>query len=91
MFVQALADSAVYFMDLARVKGIVRADVAVACDAPFFFAAIPGPEQFVAVHPMLIVTLIFGQIVAMLVLVRLFASKSPAPPSVAAQRPAHSL
>jgi len=35
----------------------------------FFFAGIPGPEQFLAGHPLLIVTLIFGQIVTMLILV----------------------
>jgi len=44
----------------------------------FFFAGIPGPEQLLAGHPILIVTLIFVQIVTMLVLVRLFSSKPPA-------------
>jgi membrane-bound metal-dependent hydrolase YbcI (DUF457 family) len=47
-------------------------------DLSFFFAGIPGPEQFLAGHPMLIVTVIFGQIIAMLVLVGLFASKQSA-------------
>ena len=41
----------------------------------FFFARIPGPEQFLAGRPMLVVTLVFGQIVTMLVLVGLFSSK----------------
>jgi membrane-bound metal-dependent hydrolase YbcI (DUF457 family) len=41
----------------------------------FFFAAVPGPEQFLGGHPMLIVTLIFGQIVTMLVLVGVFSSE----------------
>jgi hypothetical protein len=56
----------------------------------FFFASIPGPEQFLAGHPMLIVTLIFGQIVTMLVLVGLFSSKPtelPTMPAQAAPRP----
>lgn len=55
----------------------------------FFFAGIPGPEQFLAERPMLIVTLIFAQIVTMLVLVRLFSSESMAlraPAHAAAQR-----
>jgi hypothetical protein len=33
----------------------------------FFFAGIPGPEQFLAGHPMLVVTVVFCQIVTMLV------------------------
>jgi hypothetical protein len=45
-------------------------------DISFFFAGIPGPEQFLAGRPMFIVTLIFGQIVTMLVLVGLFSSQS---------------
>ena len=53
-------------------------------DISFFFAGIPGPEQFLAGHPMLVVTLIFGQIVTMLVLVGLFSAK-PALSDVPAQ------
>lgn len=41
----------------------------------FFFAGISGPEQLLAGRPMLVVTLIFVQIVTMLVLVGLFSSK----------------
>ena len=50
-----------------------------------FFAGIPGPEQLLAGHPMLIVTLIFGQVVAMLVLVGLFSTPGPALRNVSAQ------
>ena len=35
----------------------------------FFFASIPGPEQILAGHPMLVVTVVFAQIVTMLILV----------------------
>ena len=48
----------------------------------FFFAGIAGPEQFLAGRPMLIVTLIFGQIVTMLVLVGVFSARPAARPSV---------
>lgn len=51
----------------------------------FFFAGIPGPEQFLGGHPIVLVTLIFAQIVTMLVLVGLFSSRPTALPSV----PAH--
>jgi membrane-bound metal-dependent hydrolase YbcI (DUF457 family) len=44
-------------------------------DLSFFFPGIPGPEQFLAGRPMLVVTLILGQIVTMLVLVGLFSPK----------------
>jgi hypothetical protein len=44
----------------------------------FFFAGIAGPEQFLAGHPMLVVTAIFGQIVTMLVLVGILSSRPPA-------------
>lgn len=47
-------------------------------DVSFFFAAIPGPEQFLAGHPTLVVSLIFAQIAVMLVLVGLFSTK-PSP------------
>ena len=42
----------------------------------FFFARIPGPEQLLAGHPMLVVTVVLGQIVTMLVLVGLFSLPS---------------
>jgi membrane-bound metal-dependent hydrolase YbcI (DUF457 family) len=42
----------------------------------FFFAGIAGPEQFLAGRPMVVVTLVFAQIVTMLVLVGLFSSRS---------------
>lgn len=48
----------------------------------FFFAGIAGPEQFLGGHPIILVTLIFAQIVTMLVLVGLFSSKPTALPSV---------
>jgi membrane-bound metal-dependent hydrolase YbcI (DUF457 family) len=45
-------------------------------------AAIPGPEEYLAGHPMLVVTFIFVQIVVTLVLVRVLAHpKTPAQPS----------
>jgi membrane-bound metal-dependent hydrolase YbcI (DUF457 family) len=43
-------------------------------DISFFFAGIPGPEQFLGGRPMLVVTLILGQIVTMLVLVGRFSA-----------------
>jgi membrane-bound metal-dependent hydrolase YbcI (DUF457 family) len=43
----------------------------------FFFASIPGPEQFLAGRPLLVVTLVFAQIVTMLVLVGIFSSRPP--------------
>ena len=46
----------------------------------FFFAGIPGPEQFLAGHPMLVVTVVFAQIVTMLVLIGLFSAKADAQP-----------
>jgi membrane-bound metal-dependent hydrolase YbcI (DUF457 family) len=39
----------------------------------FFFAGVAGPEQLLAGHPMLIVTVIFVQIVTMLILVGLLS------------------
>lgn len=42
----------------------------------FFFASIAGPEQYLAGRPLLLVTLIFFQIIVMLVLVGVFASRS---------------
>jgi hypothetical protein len=41
-----------------------------------FFAAIPGPEEYLAGHPLVIVTFILGQIVTMLVLVGMFSSSN---------------
>ena len=52
-------------------------------DISFFFAGIPGPEQFLAGHPMLIVTLILGQIVTMSLLVGLYSSKPATAPALA--------
>ncbi len=40
-----------------------------------FSAAIPGPEQYLAGHPLAVVTLVFVQIVAMLALVGVFATR----------------
>lgn len=51
----------------------------------FFFAGIAGPEQFLAGRSMLVVTVVFGQIVTMLVMLGMFSSKPAALPSV----PAH--
>jgi membrane-bound metal-dependent hydrolase YbcI (DUF457 family) len=48
----------------------------------FFFAGIEGPEQFLAGLPMLVVTVVFAQIVAMLVLVGMFSSRPAALSSV---------
>lgn len=42
----------------------------------FFFAGIAGPEQLLAGHPTLVVTVVLVQIVTMLVLVGVFASRS---------------
>ncbi|HEY1305133.1 MAG TPA: hypothetical protein VGF24_16365 [Vicinamibacterales bacterium] len=42
----------------------------------FFFDSIPGPEQLLAGRPLLVVTVIFIQIVTMLVLVGVFSSRS---------------
>jgi hypothetical protein len=50
----------------------------------FFFAGIAGPEQFLAGHPMFVVTAIFGQIIIMLVLVGLLSSRPPARATVQA-------
>jgi hypothetical protein len=44
----------------------------------FFFAGIAGPEQFLAGRPMLVVTVVFAQIVTMLVVVGIFSSGSSA-------------
>jgi len=48
--------------------------VANAANASFFFASIPGPEQYVAGRPLLLVTLILAQIVTTLVLVGLLST-----------------
>ena len=42
----------------------------------FFFDSIPGPEQLLAGRPLLVVTLIFIQIVTMLVLIGVFSKTS---------------
>ncbi len=41
----------------------------------FFFAGIAGPEQFLAGHPMRVVTVVFAQIVTMLIVVGMFSSR----------------
>ena len=46
----------------------------------FFFAGVPGPEQLLAGHPMLVVTVVFVQIVTMLVLIGLISSKAATTP-----------
>ena len=43
-----------------------------------FSAAIPGPEQYLAGRPLLIVTFVFAQIVIMLMLVGMLAKRKPA-------------
>jgi membrane-bound metal-dependent hydrolase YbcI (DUF457 family) len=48
-------------------------------NASFFFAGIPGPEQFLAGRPMLVVTVVFVQIITMLVLVGIMSSSNPGP------------
>ena len=45
----------------------------------FFFAGIAGPEQFLAGHPMRVVTVVFAQVVTMLTLVGMFSSGATAP------------
>jgi hypothetical protein len=41
-----------------------------------FSAAIPGPEQYLAGHPLMVVTLVFVQIVATLLLVGALATRT---------------
>jgi hypothetical protein len=53
----------------------------------FFFAGIAGPEEYLAGHPLLIVTLIFVQIVVTLMLVGLFSSKPSKLPNQEKRRP----
>jgi hypothetical protein len=50
----------------------------------FFFTGIAGPEQFLAGHPMLVVTVVFVQIVTMLVLVGILSSRPSARSSLEA-------
>ena len=49
----------------------------------FFSAAVPGPEQYLAGRPLLIVTLILAQIVVTLVLVGILARRPDLQPSAA--------
>ena len=49
----------------------------------FFFAGIAGPEELLAGHPLLVVTVVFVQIVTMLVLVGMMSSKPAALPEAA--------
>jgi len=44
-----------------------------------FSAAIPGPEQFLAGHPLAVVTLVLAQIVTTLALIGWLANSSDAP------------
>lgn len=48
----------------------------------FFSAAVPGPESYLAGHPLLLVTVIFVQIVVTLVLVGTFARRTTFRPPV---------
>jgi hypothetical protein len=41
-----------------------------------FSAAIPGPEQYLAGHPLMVVTLVFAQIVATLLLIDVLATRT---------------
>jgi membrane-bound metal-dependent hydrolase YbcI (DUF457 family) len=47
----------------------------------FFSPAIPGPEQYLAGRPLLVVTLVFAQIIVTLVLVGIFARRPSFQPS----------
>lgn len=49
-----------------------------------FSTAIPGPEQYLAGHPLLVVTFVFVQIVTMLALIGAFAVRAVPRPAVAA-------
>lgn len=54
----------------------------------FLSAAIPGPEQFLAGRPLLVVTVVFTQIIATLVLVGLLAARPAlAPAPISSRRP----
>jgi hypothetical protein len=44
-----------------------------------FSATIPGPEQFLAGHPLMVVTVVFVQIVSTLTLIEVLATKTGAP------------
>ena len=57
-----------------------RATAAKSRSATFFFAGIAGPEELLAGHPLLIVTVVLVQIVTMLVLVGMMSSKPAALP-----------
>jgi hypothetical protein len=45
-----------------------------------FSAAIPGPEQYLAGHPLMVVTLVFAQIVATLLLIDVLATRTASDP-----------
>ena len=49
----------------------------------FFSAAVPGPEQYLAGRPLLVVTLVLAQIVVTLVLVGILARRPDLQPSAA--------
>ena len=56
-------------------SAIVVGDLA---NITLFSAAIPGPEQYLAGHPLLMVTFVFAQIVIMLMLVGMLAKRGTA-------------
>jgi membrane-bound metal-dependent hydrolase YbcI (DUF457 family) len=53
-----------------------------------FSAAIPGPEQYLSGHPLLVVTLVFAQIVATLLLIDVLATRT-ARGALRGSRPPH--
>jgi heme/copper-type cytochrome/quinol oxidase subunit 2 len=55
---------------------IVLGDVA---NITLFSAAIPGPEEYLAGHPLMVVTLVFVQIVTTLALVAVLARRTRSP------------
>jgi membrane-bound metal-dependent hydrolase YbcI (DUF457 family) len=63
----------IYGGNRALLSALVAGNVA---NISFFFAGVTGPEQFLAGHPLLVVTVVFAQIVIMLVLVGLLSSRS---------------
>ena len=62
-----------------RGSGILLAVIVVGnlANLSLLSATIAGPEQYLAGHPMIVVTVIFAQIVAMLVLVGVLSSRPP--------------
>ena len=62
-----------------RGSGILLAVIVVGnlANLSLLSATIAGPEQYLAGHPMIVVTVIFAQIVTMLVLVGVLSSRPP--------------